>query len=106
VHQSQLNQVIQSALEQVGIATEVDTVRFPNIVALFEDAFERHSARKACTSLGYDLTYGDLDVFTRDFAAWLQQESGLKSGDRVAVQMPNLIQYWLLCWAFFAPGWS
>jgi len=93
VRQSELNQVIQSALEQVGIATDVDTTRFPNIVALFEDAFERHGARKACTSLGHDLTYGDLDVLTRHFAAWLQQESGLKPGDRIAVQMPNLIQY-------------
>ena len=91
--QTELNQTIEQALSRVGIATDIDTSRFPNIVALFEDAFARHAERKACTSLGHDLTYQDLDRLTRDFAAWLQQASGLAQGDRVAVQMPNLIQY-------------
>lgn len=91
--QTELNQAIEQALSRVGIATDIDTARFPNIVALFEDAFARHAERKACTSLGHDLTYQDLDRLTRDFAAWLQQASGLEQGDRVAVQMPNLIQY-------------
>jgi long-chain acyl-CoA synthetase len=91
--QTELNQTIVQALSRVGIATDIDTARFPNIVALFEDAFRRHAERKACTSLGHDLTYQDLDRLTRDFAAWLQQASGLEQGDRVAVQMPNLIQY-------------
>jgi len=91
--QTELNQTIEQALSRVGIATDIDIARFPNIVALFEDAFARHAERKACTSLGHDLTYQDLDRLTRDFAAWLQQASGLEQGDRVAVQMPNLIQY-------------
>ena len=91
--QTELNQTIEQALSRVGITTDIDTARFSNIVALFEDAFARHAERKACTSLGHDLTYQDLDRLTRDFAAWLQQASGLEQGDRVAVQMPNLIQY-------------
>ncbi|MEL0191871.1 MAG: AMP-binding protein [Halieaceae bacterium] len=91
--QAELNQAITQALSNVGIETNIDTERFPNIVALFEDAFARHEQLKACTSLGLDLTYQDLDRLTRDFAAWLQQGSGLQRGDRVAVQMPNLIQY-------------
>ena len=91
--QAELNQAITQALRNVGIEINIDTERFPNIVALFEDAFARHGQLKACTSLGHDLTYQDLDRLTRDFAAWLQQGSGLQRGDRVAVQMPNLIQY-------------
>ena len=91
--QAELNQAITQALSNVGIETNIDTERFPNIVALFEDAFARHGQLKACTSLGHDLSYQDLDRLTRDFAAWLQQGSGLQPGDRVAVQMPNLIQY-------------
>ncbi|MEL0314080.1 MAG: AMP-binding protein [Halieaceae bacterium] len=91
--QAELNQAITQALRNVGIEINIDTERFPNIVALFEDAFARHEQLKACTSLGHDLTYQDLDRLTRDFAAWLQQGSGLQRGDRVAVQMPNLIQY-------------
>ncbi|MEK9806607.1 MAG: AMP-binding protein [Halieaceae bacterium] len=91
--QAELNQAITQALRNVGIEINIDTERFPNIVALFEDAFARHGQLKACTSLGHDLSYQDLDRLTRDFAAWLQQGSGLQRGDRVAVQMPNLIQY-------------
>jgi long-chain acyl-CoA synthetase len=91
--QAELNQAITQALRNVGIEINIDTERFPNIVALFEDAFARHGQLKACTSLGHDLSYQDLDRLTRDFAAWLQQGSGLQPGDRVAVQMPNLIQY-------------
>ena len=91
--QAELNQAIAQALSNVGIETNIDTERFPNIVALFEDAFARHGQLTACTSLGHDLSYQDLDRLTRDFAAWLQQGSGLQRGDRVAVQMPNLIQY-------------
>jgi long-chain acyl-CoA synthetase len=91
--QAELNQAITQALRNVGIEINIDIERFPNIVALFEDAFARHGQLKACTSLGHDLTYQDLDRLTRDFAAWLQQGSGLQRGDRVAVQMPNLIQY-------------
>jgi len=91
--QAELNQAITQALRNVGIEINIDTERFPNIVALFEDAFARHGQLKACTSLGHDLNYQDLDRLTRDFAAWLQQGSGLQPGDRVAVQMPNLIQY-------------
>lgn len=91
--QAELNQAIAQALSNVGIEMNIDTERFPNIVALFEDAFARHGQLTACTSLGHDLSYQDLDRLTRDFAAWLQQGSGLQPGDRVAVQMPNLIQY-------------
>ena len=91
--QAELNQAITQPLSNVGIETNTDTERFPNILALFEDAFARHGQLKACTSLGHDLSYQDLDRLTRDFAAWLQQGSGLQPGDRVAVQMPNLIQY-------------
>ena len=91
--QAELNQAIAQALSNVGIEMNIDTERFPNIVALFEDAFARHGQLTACTSLGHDLSYQDLDRLTRDFAAWLQQGSGLQRGDRVAVQMPNLIQY-------------
>jgi len=91
--QAELNQAIAQALSNVGIEMNIDTERFPNIVALFEDAFARHGQLTAGTSLGHDLSYQDLDRLTRDFAAWLQQGSGLQRGDRVAVQMPNLIQY-------------
>ncbi len=39
------------------------------------------------------ITYGDLDALSRQFAAWLQQVAGLKKGDRVAIMLPNVLQY-------------
>ena len=91
--QSTLNTTVESQLKQLGITTDIDVTAFSSIVDLFESALKQHASRKACSSLGHDLTYAELDVLSANFAAWLQSESGLAQGDRVAVQMPNLIQY-------------
>jgi long-chain acyl-CoA synthetase len=47
----------------------------------------------AFVQMGRELTYRQLDALTRDFAAWLQNEAGLQKGDRVALMMPNVLQY-------------
>lgn len=88
-----LQSVINDQLTSLGIPTSVDIHQYPNIISLFEEALLKHADRKACTSLGHDLTYAELDRLSGRFAAWLQQEAGLEQGDRVAIQMPNLIQY-------------
>ncbi len=56
-------------------------------------AFQRYSDLPAFTSLGCTLSYRELDRLSADFAAYLQQVLGLKAGDRIAIQLPNLIQY-------------
>ncbi len=88
-----IHTLITSKLQELQIATELDITQYPNIVALFEDAFRRHSTRKACSSLGHSLTYAELDNYSAQFGSWLQHRSGLAVGDRVAIQMPNLVQY-------------
>ncbi len=93
MQQSDLNVLMEQKMAAAGIQTDIDVARFPNIVALFEDALTRHASLKACSSLGHSLTYAELDKLSAQFAAWLQHDSGLQRGDRVAVQMPNLIQY-------------
>lgn len=85
--------LITSRLHELNIATELDIDQYPSIVALFEDAFQRHAARTACSSLGHSLTYAELDTYSAQFGSWLQHHSGLAVGDRVAIQMPNLVQY-------------
>ena len=76
--------------------TDIDVARFPNLVDLFEDAFKRYASCNACSSLGHTVTYAELDRLSGQFASWLQNDSGLELGDRVAVQMPNLIQYFVV----------
>ncbi|MDG1013341.1 MAG: AMP-binding protein [Luminiphilus sp.] len=94
--QADINQAIADRLEALQIASDVNTQAFPNIIALFNDALKRHGDAAACTSLGHSLSYRELDRHSANFAAWLLHESGLSAGDRIAVQMPNLIQYFVV----------
>lgn len=94
--QADINQAIADRLEALQIASDVNTQAFPNIIALFNDALKRHGDAAACTSLGHPLSYRELDRHSANFAAWLLHESGLSAGDRIAVQMPNLIQYFVV----------
>lgn len=75
-----------------GVPAEVDIDHLPSLVALFEQACATHAEKVAYISMGATLTYRQLDQRSREFAGWLQS-IGLKKGDRVALMMPNLLQY-------------
>src|SRR5688572_28317940 len=76
-----------------GIPHEVALYEYQSVVHLFEKICKKYSHRVAFENMGARLTYVQLDKLTRDFAAYLQQELGLKKGDRIAIQMPNLLQF-------------
>ena len=67
--------------------------RSTSLKALIEDACERYADRVAYHSMGTAITYRELERRSRAFGAWLQQRAGLKSGDRIAIMLPNLLQY-------------
>jgi long-chain acyl-CoA synthetase len=75
-----------------GMPTEIDTSQYPSLVALLEESFAKFRDRKAFICMDKALTFGELDEMSQAFAAWLQH-TGLKFGDRVAVMMPNVLQY-------------
>ena len=75
------------------VAHEIDTNAYSSITQLFEESVTKYRDLVAYTNMGGTLTYGELDELSRDFAAYLQNKVGLKKGDRIAIQMPNLIQY-------------
>lgn len=75
-----------------GVPADIDIDHIPSLVALFEDACRKYADKVAYISMGKEMTYGELDAATRDFAGWLQS-LGLKKGERVALMMPNLLQY-------------
>ena len=60
---------------------------------MFEDAAQRFPDRVAYTNFGTTLTFRQLDLMSRHFAAWLQGEARLSKGDRIALMMPNILQY-------------
>ncbi|WP_439861331.1 long-chain-fatty-acid--CoA ligase FadD1 [Pseudomonas sp. MBLB4136] len=77
----------------VGIAAEIDPDQYPNIQAVLQLSCQRFADKPAFSNLGKTLTYGELYQLSGAFAAYLQQHTDLKPGDRIAVQLPNLLQY-------------
>jgi len=75
-----------------GVAAEIDPSRYTSLVAMFEDSFRTYGSRECCVCMGKSLTYAALDDASRALAAWLQSR-GLQRGARVAIMMPNLLQY-------------
>ncbi len=75
-----------------GVPAEIDIDHIPSLVALFEDACRKFADQVAYISMGKEMTYAELEAETRDFAGWLQS-IGMQKGDRVALMMPNLLQY-------------
>ncbi len=75
-----------------GVPAEIDIDHISSLVALFEDACRKFADQVAYISMGKEMTYAELEAETRDFAGWLQS-IGMQKGDRVALMMPNLLQY-------------
>ena len=76
-----------------GVPADIDPDAYPSLRELIEEAFASYRRLPAFTNMGVDLTYAELDELSRAFGAWLQQKSGLTRGDRVALMMPNILQY-------------
>jgi len=75
-----------------GVPAEIDIDRVPSLVTLFEQACEKFADKVAYISMGRDMTYRQLDEASAAFAGWLQAR-GFGKGERVALMMPNLLQY-------------
>jgi long-chain acyl-CoA synthetase len=76
-----------------GVPAEIDPARYRSLKQLFEQSFQKFRERPAYTNMDVTLTYGDLDELSARFGAWLQQVAGLGKGERVALMMPNVLQY-------------
>jgi long-chain acyl-CoA synthetase len=76
-----------------GMPAEVDFNKFQSLAEMFEDSCKRFSNRPAFYSLGSRLTYAKLFTLSRSFAIFLQKKLGLKKGDRIALMLPNVMQY-------------
>ncbi|HRL93572.1 MAG TPA: long-chain-fatty-acid--CoA ligase FadD1 [Pseudomonas sp.] len=76
-----------------GIPAEIDADQYPNIQAVLKQSCQRFADKPAFSNLGKTLTYAELYELSGNFAAYLQQHTDLQPGDRIAVQMPNILQY-------------
>jgi long-chain acyl-CoA synthetase len=75
-----------------GVPAEVDYSKYPSIGALFSDSVRKYRDRPAYHNMGRTLSFGELDELAKRFGAWLQAK-GVGKGARVAIMMPNCLQY-------------
>jgi len=75
-----------------GVPAEIDTSPYRSLVALLDEAFRQHAARDAAVCMERRLSFGEIDEMSASLGAWLQAR-GLARGARVALMMPNVLQY-------------
>ncbi|MEJ3597879.1 long-chain-fatty-acid--CoA ligase FadD2 [Pseudomonas bubulae] len=76
-----------------GVPLDIDMTAFKSVVDVFERSCKKFADRPAFSNLGVTITYAELERHSAAFAGYLQEYTDLKPGDRIAVQMPNTLQY-------------
>ena len=87
-----------------GVPHEIDAHAFASLAEMFAEATGRFADRPAYSSLGAALSYTEVDRAARDLAAYLQKRCGLAKGDRLAIMLPNVLQYPVAVFAAFRAG--
>jgi long-chain acyl-CoA synthetase len=88
-----------------GVPAEIDYTQYRSLVHLLEEAFQKYAKRNAYVCMDKFLTYGELDQLSRQLGAWLQSK-GMAKGARVAVMMPNILQYPVTIAAILRAGYT
>lgn len=95
---------IEAGRSLAGVPSSVDLSQFANLAEMFQHCVDTASNNPAVSCLGYTLNYSDLDRLSANFASYLQNELGMKAGDRIAIQMPNILQYPVVLFAAIRAG--
>ena len=82
----------------------LDLTQYPSLIELIETASEKYADKTAYACLGHHASFSEIERDSRYFAAYLQSIPGLKSGDRIAIQLPNLIQYVIAAYGAIRAG--
>ena len=88
-----ISDAVISARKTVGMSAEQPAFPASSILRIWTQAVSDSSAKPAFSCLGQTLSYGEIDQLSRRLASYLQKTLKLKAGDRIAIQLPNLIQY-------------
>jgi len=87
-----------------GIPHDIDAQAFTSVRHILETSCRRFADRPAYSNLGHTLTYAELERLSRAFGAFLQQRLGLQKGDRLAIMLPNVLQYPVALFGAFQAG--
>ena len=88
-----------------GVPADIDPDQYRSLVHLLEEAFQKYADRNAYVCMDKFLTYAELDAYSRQLGGWLQSR-GLKKGARVALMMPNVLQYPVAIAAVLRAGYT
>ncbi|HZX25991.1 MAG TPA: long-chain-fatty-acid--CoA ligase, partial [Telluria sp.] len=88
-----------------GVPAEINPDQYTSLVQLLEESFTKFASRNAYVCMDKFLTYGELDRYSRLMAAWLQSR-GMQKGARVAIMMPNVLQYPIAIAAILRAGYT
>jgi long-chain acyl-CoA synthetase len=88
-----------------GVPAEIDYTQYRSLVHLLEEAFQKYADRNAYVCMGKYMTYAEVDSLSKKLGAWLQSR-GLKKGARVAIMMPNILQYPVAMAAVLRAGYT
>ncbi len=88
-----------------GVPVEIDCTQYHSLVHLLEEAFRKYGARNAYVCMDKFMTYAEVDDLSKKLGAWLQGK-GLKKGARVALMMPNVLQYPVAIAAVLRAGYT
>jgi long-chain acyl-CoA synthetase len=88
-----------------GVPAEIDVTQYRSLVHLLEESFRKFASRNAYVCMDKFLTYGEVDALSKRLGAWLQSKR-LKKGARVAIMMPNVLQYPIAIAAVLRAGYT
>ena len=87
-----------------GVPAEIDLSKYSSIPDIMEKAFAKFGTLPAFHQMGKSITYNELSVMSKKFGSYLQNELKLQPGDRVALMMPNILQYPIALFGILAAG--
>jgi long-chain acyl-CoA synthetase len=87
-----------------GVPAEINYHEYGSLLEVVDEACQRFAAQPAYTSMGRTITYAQYKDLARDFAAWLQTAAKLRKGDRIALMLPNVLQYPIALYAALQAG--
>lgn len=87
-----------------GIPAQIDMTQYQSIMDVYEEAIRKYSPLKAFTNMGVSITFQQLHEQVEKMAAFMQNELRLQKGDRIAIQMPNLLQFPIIAFAALKSG--
>ncbi len=87
-----------------GIAPQIDPDSYSSVISIFDEFVKKYQDKPAFSCMGATISFADLERKSGQFCEWLQKESGLQPGDRIAVQLPNILQFPVVVWGALRAG--